>query len=335
MIPLPRFNSILVAASRERIPDIKKEIEKLDLPTPAAGRATPFPLKKASAQNGREPDHAVLRAALSERAADAEPDPRHVRRQHEHGVRPGGPGRPGRDQGADRPARHDRVSARQRPADHQAQQRAGRRTGQHDHAGDHAGRRRAGHDGRRRASSRRRRQLPGGGDRAGRPSTGRRDDQDDFAAVLRPARTWAASIDAGVLEDVHITPDIRSNSLIVAAPPRTMDLISALINELDVPAAAQAGINIFTLKKADAVQTATLLQQLFTGTGDGPSGARPGRGRVRAGRRRRGRRRAAAGQSITLAGESGRGRDAHRPAHQRRRPHQQHHRRRQPQRPAT
>ena len=45
---------------------------------------------------------------------------------------------------------------------------------------------------------------------------------------------------AGYLEDVHITSDIRSNSLIIAAPEQTMRLIMTLIRELDVTAAAQA-----------------------------------------------------------------------------------------------
>ncbi len=72
---------------------------------------------------------------------------------------------------------------------------------------------------------------------------------------------------SGMLEDVHITSDIRSNSLIIAAPEASMKLILALVGELDITAAAQANINIFTLRKSDAVQTATLLQQLFTGSG--------------------------------------------------------------------
>ena len=43
---------------------------------------------------------------------------------------------------------------------------------------------------------------------------------------------------------------------------------------LAVPAAAQSAINVFSLKKADAVQTATLLRQLFTGaTTTGGGGA--------------------------------------------------------------
>src|SRR5207237_738722 len=59
-------------------------------------------------------------------------------------------------------------------------------------------------------------------------------------------------VEAGVLEDVHLTADLRSNSIIVSAPTRTMDLIVKLIERLDMPAAAQAAVNIFTLKKADA-----------------------------------------------------------------------------------
>ncbi len=54
-----------------------------------------------------------------------------------------------------------------------------------------------------------------------------------------------------------------------------MKLIESLIRELDVPSAARAGINVFTLKKADATLTANLLQQLFLGgqrTGQGQQG---------------------------------------------------------------
>src|SRR5471030_633584 len=46
-----------------------------------------------------------------------------------------------------------------------------------------------------------------------------------------------------------------------------MPLILALIRDLDVPPNARSEINIFTLKKSDATQMATMLQQLFLGTG--------------------------------------------------------------------
>lgn len=73
------------------------------------------------------------------------------------------------------------------------------------------------------------------------------------------------TVESGLLEDVHITPELRSNSLIISAPPRTMDLIMALVVRLDVVSSARSEMKIFTLRKADASQTAALLQQFFLG----------------------------------------------------------------------
>ncbi|OWK45672.1 secretin N-terminal domain-containing protein [Fimbriiglobus ruber] len=83
-------------------------------------------------------------------------------------------------------------------------------------------------------------------------------------------------VESGMLEDVHITPDARINGLIIAAPSTTMRLLEALIKELDVVAAASSYINVFTLKRADAVTTATILTNLFSSsarTGAGGGGA--------------------------------------------------------------
>src|SRR5260370_1175413 len=52
----------------------------------------------------------------------------------------------------------------------------------------------------------------------------------------------------------------------IAAPPKTMELLLRLVKELDVVAAARAHIKVFTMQKADASQVSTLLQQLFLGT---------------------------------------------------------------------
>lgn len=82
-------------------------------------------------------------------------------------------------------------------------------------------------------------------------------------------------VEAGILDDIRITPDARTNSLVLSAPEKTMQLIIALVKELDVPPTARAEINIFTLKKADAGQVAAMLQQLFLGTG-GTTGGRTG-----------------------------------------------------------
>jgi general secretion pathway protein D len=85
------------------------------------------------------------------------------------------------------------------------------------------------------------------------------------------------TVESGLLEDIYITSDPRTNSLLVSAPEKTMELLDALIHELDVIPTARAEINIFHLKRADATQTALLLQQLFLGTGSttGTTAARP------------------------------------------------------------
>ncbi len=83
-------------------------------------------------------------------------------------------------------------------------------------------------------------------------------------------------IETGFLEGIRITPDIRTNTLIVSAPPNSMELLLALIKELDVPPAAQAEVKVFPLKKADATSMAQLLQQLFLGIAAPTGGARPG-----------------------------------------------------------
>jgi type II secretion system protein D len=85
--------------------------------------------------------------------------------------------------------------------------------------------------------------------------------------------------EAGVLEDIFITSDPRTNSLIISAPEKTMKLIQAVIQDLDVVPTARANVHVFTLKKADAATMASMLQQLFVGTGaatGAPTPARPG-----------------------------------------------------------
>jgi type II secretion system protein D len=84
----------------------------------------------------------------------------------------------------------------------------------------------------------------------------------------------AGVFEAGVLEDVHINSYPRLNTLLVSAPEKTMRLIEALVRELDVVPQFRAEISIFTLKRADAQQTATLIQQMYLG--GTVTGARPG-----------------------------------------------------------
>ena len=84
-----------------------------------------------------------------------------------------------------------------------------------------------------------------------------------------------ANVESGFLEDIHITADIRTNSVILSAPSKSMELLVALIKELDVVPANRAEVNIFHLKKSDATTISNMLQQLFLGTGGLGTGARP------------------------------------------------------------
>src|SRR5205085_11128089 len=80
------------------------------------------------------------------------------------------------------------------------------------------------------------------------------------------------SVESGLLEDIHITSDARINSLILSAPAKTMELLLALVRDLDVPPPARAEVKVFTLHTADAAAMAATLQQLFLGT-SGPTTA--------------------------------------------------------------
>ncbi len=89
--------------------------------------------------------------------------------------------------------------------------------------------------------------------------------------------------ESGLLEDVHITPDVRINAIIVTAPEKTMKLVEALVNELDGVAAAKSYVNVFQLKKADATQVQNLLVTLFSrqqGAGGGGLGQGGGLGGI-------------------------------------------------------
>ena len=83
-------------------------------------------------------------------------------------------------------------------------------------------------------------------------------------------------VQSGLLEDIFITPEARINSLIISAPEKSLELILSLVKELDVPPATRAEINIFQLRKADAVITANIVQQLFLGSSSQRAGGNAG-----------------------------------------------------------
>jgi type II secretion system protein D len=70
-------------------------------------------------------------------------------------------------------------------------------------------------------------------------------------------------IESGILTDVQITADPRANSLIVRGPASSMELLSALIEQLDQLPGQTASIKVFTLLNGDAQMLLNTLQQLF------------------------------------------------------------------------
>lgn len=77
---------------------------------------------------------------------------------------------------------------------------------------------------------------------------------------------------SGILTDVRITADVRANALLVSAPPESMELIAALIRELDRIPTSESQIKVFTIVNGDAPSLSTMLGQLFGSTTQGAGG---------------------------------------------------------------
>ena len=68
---------------------------------------------------------------------------------------------------------------------------------------------------------------------------------------------------SGILSNVQVTADPNINALVVRAPTKSMDLIAALIEQLDQLPDAESQIKVFTVMNGDATSLAQLLQTLF------------------------------------------------------------------------
>ncbi len=83
-------------------------------------------------------------------------------------------------------------------------------------------------------------------------------------------------IQSGILSNMRITADTSSNSIIVVGPPSAMELMAALIQQLDNLPPTEAEIKVFTIVNGDATTLTEMLQNLFGqtqgGGGQGPLG---------------------------------------------------------------
>jgi type II secretion system protein D len=84
---------------------------------------------------------------------------------------------------------------------------------------------------------------------------------DELVAGDRPPTE--AEIDGAIRDQVTLTPDIRTNAVLVNAPPPVLTLIREIINDLDSNKADRE-IAYFRLVNADAARTAEVLSRVFT-----------------------------------------------------------------------
>jgi type II secretory pathway component GspD/PulD (secretin) len=113
---------------------------------------------------------------------------------------------------------------------------------------------------------------------AGRPISGQRGLGDTQVIKLRYLRTQMyeemmpgeehqpteAEIDGAIRDLVRLTPDLRTNSVLVNAPTPVVALIEKIVLDLDGSTSGERRIERFQLEHADAYQTAQVLQDLFS-----------------------------------------------------------------------
>ena len=71
-------------------------------------------------------------------------------------------------------------------------------------------------------------------------------------------------ISAATRQSISLTPDIRTNTIIVRAPRESMALIEQMVADLDSSTSGSQNIRIFKLANADASQMARILKELFS-----------------------------------------------------------------------
>jgi type II secretion system protein D len=70
-------------------------------------------------------------------------------------------------------------------------------------------------------------------------------------------------VSAAIRESITLTPDLRTNTIIVAAPRESIDMIERMIRDLDSSTGGSKNIRIFKLVNADALAMAEILADLF------------------------------------------------------------------------
>ena len=79
------------------------------------------------------------------------------------------------------------------------------------------------------------------------------------------------TLESGVLAEAQVTSSASANALIVSAPPESMPLLEALVEQLDQTPDAAIELKIFPLENGDATALVDTLSELFS-TGEGGQG---------------------------------------------------------------
>jgi general secretion pathway protein D len=105
----------------------------------------------------------------------------------------------------------------------------------------------------------------GGGGRGGRGGGGRGGFA-GFGGPGGPAAAAAEQQDEGDTGHVVASADTRTNTVVVSGPPDTLAVIDGVLNQLDANPAAEEDFFIYAVKNGQAVDMASTLNGLFSGT---------------------------------------------------------------------
>ena len=106
-------------------------------------------------------------------------------------------------------------------------------------------------------------QLGGQFGASGRSSQELRDAKSAVLQFLAMDGEKERMVRSGILADIRVTADPRTNSLVITAPKQSMELMAALITRFDQPSDHVAEIKVFALENADATTVAELLADMF------------------------------------------------------------------------
>ncbi len=101
---------------------------------------------------------------------------------------------------------------------------------------------------------------PGGAGAGARPG-GQRSAMLNFLIVNPRGQKLLSS---GILSDVQVMADMRSNSVVITAPEDSLELLDAVVRQLDELPAAEALIKVFTVVNGDATSLSQTLQMLLS-----------------------------------------------------------------------